>query len=256
MSGFSKGPITRIGEMSRTLCYGFTVKVACLFFQLFTQLIVFHSGRWKNCDNVYFVYLVWNLHLQVLDSVSVIQDLQSHPQNPLPIVYFFFDFTNQESLSTDMLLRSLLSQLCSVAPDHLNDMYNKHDKGTRSPLFQELKGSFHHTVRSLEGDLFVVLDGLDECPRPERQKLLALIGDIVSWEIPTLHVMLSSRDERDIVDELVGVVTHNVHLESSVIDHDIQIYIYRQLRKKEWQKWPAPEIVRIGNELLRKANGM
>lgn len=61
-------------------------------------------------------------------------------------------------------------------------------------MLKEVMGGFESA--------YLVLDGLDECPKSDqhRAKLLNALRDILLWHLPHLHLIASSRKETEIQD--------------------------------------------------------
>ncbi|KAF9779399.1 hypothetical protein IL306_001771 [Fusarium sp. DS 682] len=82
------------------------------------------------------------------------------------IAYHYCDFKHQDNETVNLILSSILKQLaqCSGSlPDALGNLYSKHkDKDTR-PSLGEIT-SVLKTVANLHSRIFIVIDGLDECP--------------------------------------------------------------------------------------------
>ncbi|KZP14977.1 hypothetical protein FIBSPDRAFT_896191 [Athelia psychrophila] len=120
--------------------------------------------------------------------------------------YFFFDSRNAESeLSLhENFVRSIVLQLwhkLDRMPAALEDSYGEGPSHTQPSLLtlqatlQGMIGEFQH--------VYIVIDALDECA--DRDKLLRWVKDISRCPGGKLHIMLSSRRERDIEDNLVDI---------------------------------------------------
>jgi hypothetical protein len=81
--------------------------------------------------------------------------------------------------------------------------------------FRQITSSFQHT--------YIVVDALDECT--ERDELLRLINEIVGWDLGSLHILATSRKERDIEDRLKCLVSPQIHIQSALVDSDIESYV-------------------------------
>ena len=86
------------------------------------------------------------------------------------------------------------------------------------------------TIRSIIGNfrnVYIVFDTLDECL--ERAEMMALLTEIHYWELSTLHLLVTSRKERDIEESLESLVSHQAPMDGSVIDSDIRVYVSKTL---------------------------
>jgi hypothetical protein len=86
--------------------------------------------------------------------------------------------------------------------------------------------------------VYIVLDALDECS--ERTKLMDIIETIVAWQLQNLHVLVTSRRERDIQSSLETFIDQKnaICLQSEVVDMDIQRYVQQRLSEdRRLSKW-------------------
>ena len=102
---------------------------------------------------------------------------------------------------------------------------------------------------------FIILDALDECK--EREELLGLLKDLITWKVKSLHVLATSRREGDIEEALEPSVTGQVCIQSAVINADIQIHVCERLQNNpKLEKWPSNVRKEIEDTLMDKAHGM
>ena len=112
---------------------------------------------------------------------------------------------------------------------------------------KDIIGSFEH--------VYVVLDALDECQ--DRVQLLALVEEIVNWKIGKLHILATSRVERDIADCIGHLATAQIDLHNTLIDADIRTHLCERLRNDpKLKKWPAKIHEEIEAALMKGARGM
>ena len=72
-----------------------------------------------------------------------------------------------------------------------------------------------------------------------------------------LHILATSRREKDIEDELSPVADHNINIQSAIVDVDIRIYIHHRMATDEkLKKWPNSVRNEIMTALMEKASGM
>lgn len=172
----------------------------------------------------------------------------------LSVAYFYFDFNDGEKQCPENLIRSLLTQFsaqCTRTPDVLADLYSRHQNGQRQPATGFLMTTLSHIIAEFR-DAYIILDALDECM--ERQGLLELIEEILDWNLGNLHILATSRRERDIDDFLASRVVGQVDLTQALVDADIQSYVRNRLRT--WKKWPAKVQTEIEETLMEGAHGM
>ena len=107
----------------------------------------------------------------------------------------------------------------------------------------------------LRTPLYIIVDALDECS--ERETLLSLIEEIVDWKLNTLHILATSRKERDIDDCLSSLVSNEINIQSTLVDADIRIHVHDKLRNdRKLKKWQASAQAEIEAALVGGAHGM
>jgi hypothetical protein len=146
----------------------------------------------------------------------------------------------------------LIKHLCwkmPTLPEDVLDFYHRFTRDARKPLFEDLQSLFVKCTRHLE-HVFIVLDGLDECPELYRRQILQFIRTVV---IPGMNVkaFVTSRWERDIYqtfshhrvsrlpiqpadvkNDISDVVTHRVATELAHISPDLQKEVVHILTEK------------------------
>jgi hypothetical protein len=107
--------------------------------------------------------------------------------------------------------------------------------------------------------VYVVLDALDECS--QRSELMDMLETIAGWQLDNLHLLMTSRKERDIESSLESYVEeeNTVCLQRDVVGQDIQRYVQQRLRDdKCLAKWNKDAAVKqdIEEALMHGARGM
>jgi len=67
------------------------------------------------------------------------------------------------------------------------------------------------------------MDALDECV--EVLHLMSLVARINSWGVNGLHLLTTSRKEKEIADQMLLMRSFQISLESLLVDRDIQLYL-------------------------------
>lgn len=79
-------------------------------------------------------------------------------------------------------------------------------------------------------DSYILLDALDECPRDyEREDVLKVIQVIRDWGLPSVHLLVTSRDQDDIRRSLKPLNDHEISLRNSGTNKDIANFVSYQL---------------------------
>ncbi|KAF8527122.1 hypothetical protein JB92DRAFT_2699344, partial [Gautieria morchelliformis] len=104
-------------------------------------------------------------------------------------------------------------------------------------------------------DVYIVFDALDECP--QRADLLTLLREINDWGLGTLHLLVTSRRERDLEEALDSFVSHHVPLEQRVVDDDIRVHVSKTLdRDIKFSRYSTEDKKMIESTLTEGAHGM
>jgi len=171
--------------------------------------------------------------------------------------YFFFDFNDLEKQKSELMLKSLVSQFCQRyhnLPPALELLWSSCNVSREQPSTDQLLDALQSLTESRTS--FIVLDALDECG--DRAELLSILESISGWKNAGLHVLMTSRKERDIEETLEDIVrrTDMVPLEATVVDNDIRDYVRHRLSTdrglKKWKK----ESTEIESAMMKGANGM
>src|SRR5271170_4186115 len=153
--------------------------------------------------------------------------------------YFYFDFNDVDKQLSSKLLRSLLLQVSLHAPGGLNalrQLYEDCQNGQSQPQDDTLQPLLDQVIAGTKQS-YIVIDALDECR--DHDELLGLIDDLVNKHNDVLHLLTTSRCERDIEELLALVVTYRINIQNAVVDHDIRLYVQDRLHNdSKLKKWP------------------
>jgi len=192
----------------------------------------------------------------VLSSTAVYSISEADQKNP-NVLYFYFDFQDQQKQRTQNLVKHLIVQLSDqirVTAKVAEGLYNSHSRSSTIPMTEELTGVFQRMIER-SPTTYIVIDALDECQ--ERHSLLGFLVEMQSWNQDNLHIFVTSRRETDIEDSLGATATHRIPLEESVVDGDILIYVEHQLQfDAKLSKWPEDSRKEIKMALSNGAKGM
>ena len=188
------------------------------------------------------------------------------------MAYFYFDFKDLRKQFCHDLLLSLLSQLsarsipfCNI----LHHVYKAHENGTRQPsddaLMECLKRMLGLRLPG-QGPIFIILDGLDECPESPgipsspRNEVLQLVKELVDLHLKELHICVTSRPEVDIRAVLEPLASHSVSLhDESGQKTDIADYIRSVVNlspSTAMRIWRVEDKHLVIDSLTERADGM
>lgn len=148
------------------------------------------------------------------------------------IVYFFCQFDNSVSLLASTIVSCLLKQLLSPAKmtepfiDQLSNLLEAGPAGTR-----ELGDILEQVIEPLTTTL-VVVDGLDECSKQERNLLLKTLQKLTCSDHGKIKIFIASRS--NIEREIKGyfVYQFQMSMNSAEVRSDIDTYIDDALEDK------------------------
>lgn len=198
--------------------------------------------------------------LQIPDSNSstIIEDLIAY-SSVLPgnaVVYFYFDFSDTHRQSVKSLVSSLVSQLSSHLPELpscVESLYDRYQENGQQPREKELKTALTSVIE-IFSNVHILLDALDECT--ERDELMELLDEVLIQKIEGLHLLTTSRREREIEDGFYNHQPVQIDLEEQM-DEDIILRIRGRLsRDLRLKRLAQPIKADIEAALLDGAQGM
>jgi hypothetical protein len=201
-------------------------------------------------------------------SSAIIQEVQDVCRTGLAtLAFFYFDFRDAAKQDIRSLLSSLLVQLSYQSDNFCTILYklhSAHDPGSQQPSENALKKCLKDMlVLPGQGDIYIVVDALDECPNfsgwpTQRQQVLMIMQELFDLRLPHVHFCIMSRPEVDIRDILEPLADHNVSLhEQAGQKQDISDYItsvvYSDPKMRRWRDEDKQLVIKT---LIEKAGGM
>jgi hypothetical protein len=219
--------------------------------------------RWKRAATTpLWLYGIPGCGKTILSSTVLQNVLQYCQDDPGKVTaYFFFDFNDVQKQDPEMMVRSLLCQLSQQSikvPASLDALFSSCNSGQRQPSIQAVMDALQAMIQDLP-QIYIVLDALDECA--QRADLMEMFETMVGWKLPNMHLLVTSRRERDIESSLEGFVDpqNSICLQSEVVDKDIQQYVRQRLSDdKGLSKWGKDIALRqeIEKALMEGSKGM
>jgi hypothetical protein len=108
-------------------------------------------------------------------------------------------------------------------------------------------------------ETFFILEALDECKH--RQEPMEDIEEIAGWNTGKVHLLMTSRKEKDIEELLEPLVNEPdiIYIQSALVNDDICEYVHQRLQTdlklKRWQRKPEVQ-QEIQKTLMVRADGM
>jgi hypothetical protein len=198
----------------------------------------------------------------ILSSAVIEHVFQYCSDNPATaIAYFYFDFNDAQKQDPELMLRSLLCQLLervTTTSESIETLASLCRNKQQQPSQQALMTLMEHVIQEF-AQVYIVIDALDECT--QRSELMDLLKILLKSQPPNLHLLVTSRKERDIELLLQPWLREEdaMYLQSDVVDKDIQQYIRQRLSMdKSLIKWEKDTKIReeIEAALTHGAHGM
>ncbi|KAN0105623.1 Ankyrin repeat-containing domain protein [Russula decolorans] len=198
---------------------------------------------------------------------AIIQDFERiHAAGSAIMAHYYFDFRDVKKQDCYGLLSSLISQL-SVGSDSfyqvLFQLYSNHACGMHKPATSALAKCLKDMLSQPgQGPIFIIIDGLDECPKfpgtpSARGKVLELIKELIGLKLPNVHLCVASRPEIDIRNVLESLNSLQISLHDETgQEADIIAYIKSLVNSNHAPGWTEEDENLVINTLSQKANGM
>ena len=187
-------------------------------------------------------------------SSSIIDKLPNATES-LGIAYFFFDGrdSDKELQLHNKFIRAVVSQLSDARHGgitaKLADLYK-----SCGELQQPSNEQFQNVLRDIFdrfSDVYIVIDALDECT--DREKTLNWVKKLISDKAANLHIVVTSRPERDIHEIFAALDPHAIDV-GETNTKDITEYLKLHMESK-FMKYDEDTRGKIKAELENHAEG-
>ncbi|THZ83652.1 hypothetical protein D6C84_04762, partial [Aureobasidium pullulans] len=189
----------------------------------------------------------------------VINHLQKNQTaNQTGLCFAYFSFTDPTFHGAAPLTLALLKQLCQQRIS-VPDMLSKAKQEAREPASVSSAETFVEVARSFQ-QIFVVIDGLDECPERQRPAILDFIIDASDVTRFCTKFFVSSRREGDIHSHFNFLKKPVIVLEAGLITPDIIKFVREEvLRRRTVSELHIQEetlLEEVIHKLIEESNGM
>lgn len=140
----------------------------------------------------------------------IVDQLSQRKQSQLPqpkICYYYC--RDDETGKTISIVSGLMLSLLEQLPGLKKPFFEWYKEAQASGIFDPAKNTekleefLQKVLEEIDRPVFVVIDGLDECDRASRRRLLWLLKTITK-KVSGLKIMLSSRPQEEILEQLDG----------------------------------------------------
>ena len=193
-------------------------------------------------------------------SASVVDHILVEKDDPDTLVVFFFTrFDDQESLKPETILRSILRQLLQPITelDALEAILQHASMGALADL-RDVSSLICRRANQLK-NLYIVVDGLDECEKLEREELMKELSWICA-ESPTTKAFVAGRESLASKMKQVFPTLVQVSMACSAAQSEIGIFVtgavQERLRNEDLIIEDPSLIDEISDALIKGADGM
>ncbi|OQV11276.1 NACHT domain-containing protein, partial [Cladophialophora immunda] len=183
------------------------------------------------------------------------------PSVDIAVAFFFFDFRDESKQDASAMLRALLLQLCGQVPGLESDMTQlKASYNYGTPPVHVLLEYLRQAVARCR-HIYILLDALDESPEEiSRSELLSAINTLRQWQLPGLHLLVTSRDVPDIRYHLqfptLQQGVEHITLKNDSVQQDISRFVAFQVDHDHQLRCWGDHREKIKNYLTQHAGGV
>ena len=172
------------------------------------------------------------------------------------MAYFYFDISDKTKQTSRNLLTSLVLHLTAKSNNHapMKRLHEKHDK-LYTPTEDELIDLLMELIQCFK-EAYIVIDALDESDDYHylHDEVIKVMHE---GQLSHFHLLVSSRNEQNIITTMKEYVTAEICLSAELIGSDIISYIHYMVEKKYWfKRWGQAGQQHIKQMLISGANGM
>ncbi|THX25812.1 hypothetical protein D6D11_10357, partial [Aureobasidium pullulans] len=174
------------------------------------------------------------------------------------LCFAYFSFTDPTFHGAAPLTLALLKQLCQQQRS-VPDMLSKAKQEAREPASVSSVETFVEVARSFQ-QIFVVIDGLDECPEEQRPAILDFVIDASSVTSSCTKFFVSSRREGDIHSHFSFLRKPVIELEAGLVTPDIIKFVREEVVRRrtvfELHIQEETLLEEVIQKLIEESNGM
>ncbi|KAI9167944.1 Vegetative incompatibility protein [Paramyrothecium foliicola] len=144
-------------------------------------------------------------------SSLIIEEAKSLPHKPV-VLFFYFRTDVEEKNNFIVLARNLLRQSLVYSPSLLSFFYEKYKNSVEASLttISDIKELLEVAIRH-NPSVYIILDGVDECPRDERKVIAEWFRKLVEGLPPTntdqVRCLFVSQDDGPARNDFKGITT-------------------------------------------------
>lgn len=152
----------------------------------------------------------------------------------------------------EAMARSLIRQLSrSPLTAGVKNLWDTHGRKGSEPGFAAISDALQSLLSSISGEIYLVLDALDECPQDgetkERKIVLSLLNDLFKRQSSKIHILVTSRPLNDIEKGLPSFT--RIDLQEQLAK-DVETFATLAVTQGDLEEWGADIHKLILDELL------
>ena len=149
------------------------------------------------------------------------------------VTFYYCTFSDVVTLQTVSILGTILKQLLLPKSSLLDTLHSElssaFQSGSRTPDRVELAILLHSVLKAYS-EIYVIIDGVDECEKNVQQDILYAIEDMIELNQCTVKVWISSREDTDIMNGLRKYPS--IHIVETKVTGDIANYVQVAVKSK------------------------
>lgn len=205
--------------------------------------------------------MCWHRRQLTLESAGIIAHLEASKLQDHVLAYFFCQYDDLESRQARTIVASIARQLISGCMEDSDDVSD----GLESLLDHEtpdidLISENMTTMLSKSRHYHIVIDGIDECEKEERDLVFGFLKSILTDSSLTWKILCSTRP---VLDEIIAKYLrpeYEIKLSGETINSDIDRFIdfsvKQKLKDHELRLGSHGLVSDIREALRQKADGM
>jgi hypothetical protein len=216
------------------------------------------------------VPLLRHAECSCLSSSTIIEDLYSHIRHTprKALTYFYIQYSATSTRTPETLVKSIVVQLFNQqtslahpspssqpAKQSLETIFEKHQNGSNQASSAELIDLLPFSFAKFS-TTYLIIDALGECS--EVDVLFTQFLHKMRIEAGgKLNILVTSRETREINEQMNGHKVFKLCLQNSLIHDDINAYLYSQIYEgKKFEKWNEKVKEEVYESLQNGSKGM
>ena len=209
----------------------------------------------KNPHDALWIYGIPGAGKTTLSTLVVDEIFTRKRSNSVGTAYFYVRHDDKESHKPPSVLGSLISQLARHNREALADVMKLHQThGFVAPDEEDLKNKLHEISQHFT-EVYIMIDGLDECGSPydaHRRRLVKAIAELHTIKEGSVRTLVFSRKESDIEKEFVRMQFHTVSIAATSRD----LHLFANAWSGELDVHSEELKAEIVDALVTQASGM